>query len=130
MAQAKRRQAAQLIAEAQVLEGAAAQLEGLQSDGGNRTMVTVGTPATVEGQQRHRVRLSQANARVTGFYAAMQAAGLTMGSIAERLGVSRAAVSWWHSGKNRIPPEAAAKIEQWTGFPASAWPSIQKPRKS
>ncbi|RPD83209.1 helix-turn-helix domain-containing protein [Neisseria weixii] len=37
-------------------------------------------------------------------------------SLARKLGVQRSTVNSWVHGRNKIPPEAAVKIEKLTGF--------------
>ena len=129
-AEQKRSQAAQLIAEAHVLETAAAELERLQVAGGGDTMVTMPLSTSPDVQRAQRVRISQGRLRTGDLDKAIGGAGFTLRTLAEKLAkeghtVDHTALSRWKNGARAVPPEVAAAVEKLTGYPRTAWPKIR-----
>jgi DNA-binding transcriptional regulator YdaS (Cro superfamily) len=51
----------------------------------------------------------------------IRACGLRQAEIASQLGVSKAVVSQWISGRSRVPAERAVELERVTGIARGEW---------
>lgn len=111
-----RAEALRQFARAELLRQTAAKLEGLSGQVRSVNLPRMHTDAT-------RLNISRGRAS-DDFHKAVQAAGMTLRLLAEKLGVTPSLISQYRRGTKKCPRGRAEEIERLTGFRASAknWP--------
>lgn len=80
---------------------------------------------TVEPMQTaHRLARARGAAPDDPFVEAMTRAGMTLGDLADRVGIPKSLLSMYRGGKRPITRLRADRIEKEIGWPASDWPKF------
>jgi hypothetical protein len=116
----KRREAKAMLAEAEVYERMASELDRLQV---TEQSATVQSPPVTRAQRREKnAKIARKLAPKDAFSEALEGHGETLRSYAKKLKKPPSALSQWRTGVYMIPFEIAHRIQRELGVPTEFWP--------